>query len=159
MTAERFTFFFGPEHPFSQWHPSPFVLDGVAFACAEQAMMHGKATLFGDAATAAAILAAPTPARHKALGRQVKPFDAATWVQHRERIVMAASRAKYTQQPALRAALCATAGTTLVEASPYDKIWGIGLAASDPRAADRAQWQGQNLLGQILTRLRDELCG
>ena len=70
---------------------------------------------------------------------------------------MAGSRAKFTQNPELLQLLRATAGTTLVEASPYDRIWGIGLAAGDPPRQDPTQWRGQNLLGQILTRLRDEL--
>lgn len=157
--TERFTFFFRPEAVFSQWHPARFELGGNVFGCAEQYMMHGKAILFGDAEIAAEILEAASPGQHKALGRKVRGFDERTWKQHRERIVADGSRGKFTQNPALRQALLDTAGTELVEASPFDRIWGIGLAASDPRADDPARWRGQNLLGKILTRLRDELLG
>ena len=152
-----FTFFFTEASPFSQWYPCSFRDGALQFNCAEQYMMHGKAKLFGDAATAEKILAADHPRDHKALGRKVKPFDDAVWRRERERIVTTGSRLKYTQNPELLALLLATKGTTLVEASPYDKIWGIGLAAADPRAQDPAQWKGQNLLGKILTALRDEL--
>jgi len=152
-----FTFFFTEASPFSQWYRCSFTVEGRPFGCAEQFMMHGKALLFGDATTAAKILAADHPREHKALGRKVKPFDDATWRREREAIVLAGNRAKFTQNPALRELLLATAGTTLVEASPYDRVWGIGLAESDPRAKDPAQWRGQNLLGKVLTRLRDEL--
>jgi ribA/ribD-fused uncharacterized protein len=155
--SQAYTFFFTEASPFSQWYACRFEAHGHVFNCAEQYMMHGKAVLFGDAATAEKILLADHPRQHKALGRKVSPFDDKLWKRERENIVMAGSRAKFTQNAELRAALLATAGTTLVEASPYDKIWGIGLAASDPRAQDPAQWRGQNLLGQILTRLRDEL--
>jgi ribA/ribD-fused uncharacterized protein len=152
-----FTFFFTEASAFSQWYRATFVVDGATFGCAEQYMMYGKAQLFGDAAVAAEILAADHPRQHKALGRKVKPFDDRTWRLNREAIVRAGNHAKFTQSAELRAQLLATRGTTLVEASPYDRIWGIGLAASDPRAADPAQWKGQNLLGKILTALRDEL--
>ena len=152
-----FTFFFTEASPFSQWYRSAFTVDGVTFNCAEQFMMHGKARLFDDAATAQLILAADHPRDHKALGRRVKRFDDAAWKREREAIVLAGNRAKFTQNPDLLAQLLATRGTTLVEASPYDRIWGIGLAASDPKAQDPATWRGQNLLGKILTRLRDEL--
>lgn len=152
-----FTFFFTEASPFSQWYRCSFTVEGRPFGCAEQFMMHGKALLFGDAGTAAKILAAEHPREHKALGRKVKPFDDAVWRREREAIVLAGNRAKFTQNPALRELLLATAGTTLVEASPYDRVWGIGLAESDPRAKDPAQWRGQNLLGKVLTRLRDEL--
>jgi hypothetical protein len=157
MSRERFTFFYTEASPFSQWHRCAFVVDGHAFTCAEQFMMHGKAVLFGDAEVAAEILAADHPRTHKALGRKVRNFDNNVWLAERERIVRAGNRAKFTQAPALRAALVATAGTTLVEASPFDKIWGVGLAASNPKIHDRATWRGKNLLGVILTRLRDEL--
>jgi ribA/ribD-fused uncharacterized protein len=154
-----FTFFFTEASPFSQWYRCSFREGELQFNCAEQYMMHGKAMLFGDAATAHKILEADHPRQHKALGRKVKPFDDVVWRRERERIVTAGSRAKFSQNPELRELLLATRGTTLVEASPFDKIWGIGLGAGDPRAQHPEQWKGQNLLGKILTALRDELAG
>jgi hypothetical protein len=155
--TDRYTFFFRPESPFSQWHPSRFVVDGVTFVCAEQFMMHGKARLFDDAEVAAQILAATSPREHKALGRKVRGFDDAVWRRERERIVYDGNRAKFGQDRALLAALLATRGTELVEASPYDRIWGVGLSMDDPAIEDPTSWRGKNLLGRILTRLRDEL--
>ncbi|HVV84202.1 MAG TPA: NADAR family protein [Kofleriaceae bacterium] len=152
-----FTFFWRPDSPFSQWYARAFTVDGVSFACAEQFMMHGKARLFGDAEVAAQILATPDPRTQKALGRKVRSFDEHRWRKAREEIVYAGNRAKFTQHADLLAELLATAGTELVEASPMDTIWGIGLSSSNPRALDRATWRGQNLLGRILTRLRDDL--
>ncbi|CAN5882841.1 hypothetical protein BH11MYX2_BH11MYX2_15910 [soil metagenome] len=152
-----FTFFFTEAHPFSQWYPCAFTVGGRTFSCAEQFMMHGKALLFGDAETAEKILAAGHPKQHKALGRKVTPFDDVTWKSERVAIVKAGSHAKYTQNPELLEKLLATKGTMLVEASPFDRIWGIGLSAKDPRALDPAQWRGQNLLGKVLTELRDAL--
>ena len=152
-----FTFFFTEASPFSQWYRCSFTAGANKFNCAEQYMMHGKALLFDDAAAAAKILAADHPREHKALGRKVKGFVDTTWKREREAIVRAGNHAKFTQNPTLRELLLATKGTTLVEASPFDKIWGIGLAASDARAQDPQQWKGQNLLGKILTALRDEL--
>jgi len=152
-----FTFFFTEANPFSQWYRCTFTVGENTFNCAEQYMMHGKALLFADRETAAKILAADHPRQHKALGRKVKPFDDATWKRERAAIVRAGNHAKFTQNAELLDQLLATKGTTLVEASPYDKIWGIGLAATDPRAQDPAQWKGQNLLGKILTELRDQL--
>ena len=153
----EFTFFFTEANPFSQWYRCTFTVGENTFNCAEQYMMHGKALLFADRETAAKILAADHPRQHKALGRKVKPFDDATWKRERAAIVRAGNHAKFTQNAELLDQLLATKGTTLVEASPYDKIWGIGLAATDPRAQDPAQWKGQNLLGKILTELRDQL--
>jgi ribA/ribD-fused uncharacterized protein len=120
-------------------------------------MMHGKAILFGDAEIAEQILAVADPRAHKALGRKVRGFDEHAWRKAREEIVLEGNRAKFTQNPALLEALLATRGTELVEASPMDRIWGIGMGSSNPNATDRTKWKGQNLLGRILTRLRDEL--
>ena len=153
----RFTFFFTEASPFSQWYRCTFTASELSFNCAEQYMMHGKAVLFGDADVAAEILRTAHPKQQKALGRKVKNFDDRVWKRERENIVLAGSRLKYTQNPALLEQLLATKGTELVEASPYDRIWGIGLSAKDPRAQDPATWKGQNLLGKILTKLRDEL--
>lgn len=153
----KYTFFFTEASPFSQWYRGKFTVGGQEFNCAEQYMMWGKAMLFADAAVAAEILAADHPKTHKALGRKVKPYDEHVWRVNRERIVLEGNRAKFTQNPELRALLEATKGTEMVEASPFDKIWGIGLSAKDPRAQDPKQWKGQNLLGKVLTRLREEL--
>jgi len=155
--AERFTFFWSG--PFSQWALSPFVIDGVTYNCAEQWMMAGKARLFGDTRMEAMIMASPSPRDQKRFGRQVQGFDLTTWKAKAQAIVTEGSMAKYTQNPDYRDKLLATAGTTLVEASPHDRIWGIGLREDDPRAHDRASWPGKNWLGEILTAVRDELLG
>ncbi|WP_426753853.1 NADAR family protein [Myxococcus sp. Y35] len=153
----RFTFFWRDHSPFSQWHRVAFEVGGVRYTCAEQYMMAGKARLFGDTEVLARILASDAPKTHKALGRKVRHFDAAQWEQAREQIVYEGNRAKFTQNPSLLEALLATAGTELVEASPLDRIWGVGLSEEDPRIQDPAQWRGLNLLGKVLTKLREDL--
>jgi hypothetical protein len=159
MTGEqrRFTFFWRHESPFSQWHPVEFGVEGKRFVCAEQFMMHGKAVLFGDLKVAERILASASPKTHKALGRKVVGFDEQVWLRERERIVYEGNHAKFTQNAPLLAALLATAGTELVEASPMDRVWGVGLSEEDPRIQDPSLWRGQNLLGKVLTRLREDL--
>ncbi|WP_434390149.1 NADAR family protein [Melittangium boletus] len=156
-TRQVFTFFWRDASPFSQWHPSVFEWRGQRFLCAEQSMMYGKAMLFGDEESAARILQARTPKEHKALGRAVRGFEGSLWERERERIVYEGNHAKFTQNVALLEALRATAGTRLVEASPLDRIWGVGLAEEDPRIQDPARWRGLNLLGEVLTRLREDL--
>lgn len=151
----KYTFFWSG--PFSQWCHSPFTLDGLQFATAEQYMMYRKATLFDDTTIAKLIMATHDPRVQKKLGRAVSPYDDAKWLAIAEDVVYYGNRAKFTQNAVLHAALMATEGTVLVEASPYDTRWGIGLAADDPRALDRSQWLGDNRLGSILTRLRDDL--
>jgi ribA/ribD-fused uncharacterized protein len=152
---ETFTFFW--KSPLSQWQRAPFVVGGVAFTHAEQFMMYAKALLFGDHEAAALILQAATPREQQAIGRTVRGFDEAVWVLFREGIVYQANYARFSQNPDQCALLFATRGTTLVEASPHDLVWGIGLTADDPRALDRTQWRGLNLLGEALTRVREVL--
>jgi ribA/ribD-fused uncharacterized protein len=149
-------FFFWNGWP-SQWYPARFTVGGVAYLCAEQFMMAEKARLFGDEATRAKILATGSPRDHKALGRKVKPFDEARWTAACREIVYQGSVAKFEQNPDLCALLLATGDRTLVEASPSDCIWGIGLAADDPRALVRSSWRGTNWLGEALMRAREEL--
>jgi ribA/ribD-fused uncharacterized protein len=156
-TTERFTFFWRDDSPFSQWYPCAFTVEGVRYTCAEQYMMAGKARLFGDTHVLEQLLRSSHPKQQKALGRKVAPFDAARWEQERERIVHEGNHAKFTQNRALLDALLATAGTELVEASPLDRIWGVGLGAEDPRILDPRKWRGLNLLGKVLTRLREDL--
>jgi ribA/ribD-fused uncharacterized protein len=97
-----------------------------------------------------------SPKQQKALGRTVRGFSEPLWNEGAKEVVYKGSRAKYGQNPELKELLLSTAGTTLVEASPYDSIWGIGLRASDSRAKSRETWRGTNWLGETLTRLRDE---
>lgn len=141
----------------SQWWPAPFTLDGRTFATAEHYMMWGKAMLFGDEDSAERIRAARHPKQAKDLGRGIADFDEQRWVEHRYRIVVAANLGKFDQNPDERNFLLGTGDRVLVEASPVDAIWGIGLAADDPRAQDPATWRGQNLLGRALVEVRAAL--
>lgn len=141
----------------SQWWPATFTEDGHAFASAEHYMMAHKAWLFGDDDAASAILAAGHPGEAKKLGRTVKGFDEQTWNTHRFDIVVRGSVAKFGQHDSLKEFLLGTSGRVLVEASPHDRIWGIGLVASDSRAASPATWEGLNLLGFALMTAREML--
>ena len=108
---------------------------------------------------ASAILAEDDPVRHKALGRQVAAFSGDVWAAVARDVVFRGNVAKFSQHPDLLARLRATRGTTLVEASPQDRIWGVGLPRDDPRAAQRETWLGTNWLGDVLTEVRIALCG
>ena len=162
----KFLFFWGhqPERDgsigkgcLSQWWPCSFVVDGQAFSSAEHYMMWRKALLFGDADVAARVLAASSPGEAKALGREVSGFDDALWTATRLEIVVTGNLAKFGQDPALRSYLLGTGSRVLVEASPLDRVWGIGLTADDPRASDPASWLGLNLLGEALMEVRSRL--
>ncbi|EFL35198.1 conserved hypothetical protein [Streptomyces viridochromogenes DSM 40736] len=141
----------------SQWWPAPFTVDGVAYATAEHWMMAGKARLFGDADAERAVLAAGHPAEAKKAGRLVRGFDEAIWRRERFRIVVEGSVHKFGAHPELRGFLLNTGERVLVEASPVDRVWGIGLAADDEAAADPERWRGLNLLGFALMEARERL--
>ncbi|MFE9955279.1 NADAR family protein [Micromonospora sp. NPDC005299] len=141
----------------SQWWPAPFAVDGRTYATAEHWMMWHKAALFGDDGMAERVLTAAHPQRAKALGRQVRGFDEAIWAARRYDVVVAGSVAKFGQHAQLGRFLLGTGERVLVEASPVDRVWGIGLAADDPRAADPARWRGDNLLGFALMDARTAL--
>lgn len=141
----------------SQWWPAEFVVGGRAYPTAEHFMMSEKALLFGDADIAGQILRTTEPKEAKELGRQIVGFDEARWRQRRVEIVIEGNLAKFGQHPALRDYLLGTGDAVLVEASPLDRIWGIGLAAQDERAARPACWLGLNLLGFALMEVRSRL--
>ncbi|MFC9897924.1 NADAR family protein [Nocardia sp. NPDC127579] len=141
----------------SQWWPAEFTVGDNTFRSAEHYMMWGKAMLFDDTDTAARILAVKHPSQAKSLGRKVRGFDENAWSAARFDIVVTASVAKFGQHEPLADYLLRTGERVLVEASPVDRIWGIGLAADDPRADDPARWRGSNLLGFALMAARDQL--
>lgn len=141
----------------SQWWPAEFTEDGRRYRTAEHYMMVHKALLFGDEAAAEKILAAAHPGEAKKLGRAVGGFDEEVWAARRYDIVVRGNLAKFGQHPDLRDYLLGTGDRVLVEASPLDRIWGIGLAADDPAAASPSSWRGLNLLGFALMDVRDTL--
>ncbi|MFJ8362740.1 NADAR family protein [Streptomyces sp. NPDC093984] len=141
----------------SQWWPSPFTVDGVEYATAEHWMMASKARLFDDAEAERRVLQSPEPALAKKAGRLVRGFDEAIWERERFGIVVEGSVQKFAAHEELRDFLLGTGQRVLVEASPLDRVWGIGLAADDERAADPERWRGPNLLGFALMEARERL--
>jgi ribA/ribD-fused uncharacterized protein len=161
-----YVFFWGHRRPadgsitkscFSQWYEAAFQINGERFRTAEHYMMVRKARLFGDESAASLILAAATPNDAKSLGRKVRGFSEDMWLAHREEIVFTGSFAKFSQHSALGQFLLATGDAVLVEASPTDTIWGIGLAQDSPLARNPSSWQGLNLLGFALMKVRTRL--
>ena len=143
----------------SQWWPAAFSVNGVRYPTAEHFMMAEKARLFGDEAVRTEILKAGSPKEAKELGRQVRNFDEQAWADARFQLVVAGSLAKFSQNAELGKYLLGTRDRVLVEASPADRIWGIGLAADSAQAMDPEQWPGLNLLGFALMEARQRLCG
>ena len=142
---------------FSQWYESPFTVGPDSYATAEHFMMAEKAALFGAGEIREKILKAPTPGAVKALGRTIEGFDEAVWRAHRFDIVVRANSAKFGKHEALGAYLKQTGDRILVEASPVDAIWGIGLAQDDDGADKPQLWRGLNLLGFALMEVRAQL--
>lgn len=152
--TETLVLFYGG--PFSQWYPSTFEIDGVLYNTAEQFMMAMKADYFGDHETKEKILATNNPSEQKALGRQVSNFDKEAWDAVSRGYVYQANMAKFSIEK-LKKILLDTEDRELVEASPYDKIWGIGLGVDDPKSLDKTQWRGTNWLGEVLMKVRKDL--
>lgn len=162
----RYVFFWGHQPApdgsvtkscFSQWWEAPFTSDGHTYPTAEHYMMAGKARLFGDMEMHGKILQATHPKQAKELGRKVKGFDEAAWVAKRFELVVAGNLAKFAQHAELKAFLLGTGQRVIVEASPVDRIWGIGMKGDDANAEKPEQWRGLNLLGFALMEVRDRL--
>lgn len=141
----------------SQWWRQDFVVAGVTYPSAEHWMMAEKARLFTDSELLKRILAAPSPAEAKKLGREIRGFMPELWETHKYQVVKTGNFHKFRQHQPLADFLLATNGWILVEASPVDTIWGIGLAADAADAENPARWQGPNLLGFALMEVRDQL--
>lgn len=164
----KYVFFWGHTPPrdgtvdkscFSQWFSCRFTYEGKSFATAEHYMMYKKALLFSDMDCADKILAAKNPGAAKALGRSVKGFDQAVWNEHCFEIVVQANVLKFKQNDDLSTFLNNTKKRVLVEASPKDTIWGIGLDERAEGVENPANWRGQNLLGFALMEARSRMTG
>ena len=145
-----------PYGVFSQWAISKFVIDDKVYSCAEQYMMAEKARLFKDTEIENKIMSATTPTQFKQLGRKVKNFNQEVWDKNAYDIVVRGNYEKFKQNEYLLNILKSTESKVLVEASPYDKIWGIGMKADDYRAKYPRYWNGKNLLGKALVDVRSE---
>ena len=141
----------------SQWQKCFFEIDGVSYSSAEQYMMAEKARTFGDDETLEKILSAKLPEKIKALGREVKGFDGKKWDSIKFKVVVRGNMAKFSQNRELLSFLLGTGDATLVEASPKDSIWGVGLKEGDRDILDPDKWKGENLLGKALMEVRSNL--
>lgn len=185
LINEDYTFFWKTKSPFSQWFKSDFIAttcliiglgsgqeykikkndligeyfqsETHTYSSMEQFMMFHKAIIFLDLESAKEVMNTNNVREIKELGRQVKNFDEEIWQFYRSKVVYEGNKAKFSQNEELKRALIATKGTTLVEAAYNDSIWGIGLSEDDPKSRNRKTWKGKNLLGEILTILREEI--
>lgn len=165
---EDVVLFWKTSSPFSQFHPCRFVVTftnesddnkdiDFTFTSAEQYMMYMKAVTFKDFDIADKILNETVPKKIKALGRKVKNFKNKKWNSVKFDIVKEGNIYKFSQNKDLKKALRDTGDKILVEASPYDRIWGIGMGRSNPDVYDPSKWKGQNLLGKALMDVREYL--
>lgn len=142
---------------FSNWAHAEFYMNGRHFKNSEQAFMYLKAELFGDTAIMEQILANPNPMMDRIYGRKVKAFDAAVFDAKKYQMMVDVCYEKFTQNTELKELLLSTGDAILAEASPKDKIWGVGLRVDDPDFTDPGKWRGTNLLGQALMEVRNRI--
>lgn len=154
--TDKYVLFWGTI--FSNFAHTPYIsFDGIKFSCTEQEFMYRKAKLFNDEEIANKILKTSDPKVIKFLGRKVKNFDNVIWDNIRYDVMYSACYSKFTQNEKAKKELLSYPNKEFVEASPFDRIWGIGLGEYDYRANDSNQWKGKNLLGKIITQIRDEI--
>lgn len=139
----------------SQWWGSPFLVNEILYKTAEHWMMSQKALLFEDTISFQKIISSETPAEAKSMGRQVCNFNEDIWISKRAEIVVQGTLHKFSQNEELRQFLINTKDNILVEASPVDTIWGIGMAADNEKIENPNCWKGLNLLGFALMEVRD----
>lgn len=141
--------------PFSNWHPAKMTYKGQNFENSEQAFMWEKAMTFKDYEIAEKILQTPAPNQNKSLGRKVKNYDEKIWEEKRFDIMFDVCLAKFTQNDDLRKELYRC--NNFVESSPYDKVWGIGMGEYEDGIEDPKNWDGLNLLGEVLNKVKSKL--
>lgn len=150
------THFFFYKSALSQWHMVDFYVEGIKFSCSEQYHMAKKALLFDDINSYIKIMDAKHPRDMQLLGRKIKFFKQNVWDEFKYEIVYNGNYARFDQNQEQCDLLLSTKGT-LVEASPTDLIYGVGLSINDPLIKNPNNWKGQNLLGKILTKIRNDL--
>jgi ribA/ribD-fused uncharacterized protein len=148
-------YFFSDKDYMSNFYYSDFVVNNTKYICNEQYIMAQKALLFNDNDAFNQIMQCTKPYNMKQAGRKVKNFSDSIWLQHRNKILQDGLYAKFSQNANLRNKLLNTGNKTLVEASPYDKIYGVGLGENDEKILDENNWKGQNLLGYTLMNVRN----
>jgi ribA/ribD-fused uncharacterized protein len=154
-TTDKHVFFW--DGIYSQWYWADMVIDNIEYNSCEQYMMHQKALLFGDTDIAELIMQETNPREQKKFGRQIKGFDKSIWDKNCMSIVYEGNYAKFTQNPELKEQLLATGDRVLVEASPFDNIWGIGMGENDENVDDPSFWLGLNLLGSAIMLVRNQI--
>jgi ribA/ribD-fused uncharacterized protein len=154
-TTNKYVFFWNGIY--SQWHKANMTIDGITYNSCEQYMMHQKALTFGDTEIAKLIMEETNPREQKKYGRMIKNFDKSVWDKVCLSIVIKGNYFKFSQNSDLKAALLLTGKRILVEASPVDNIWGIGMAEDDVNIEHPMCWKGLNLLGQAITIVKQEL--
>lgn len=166
VPESKFLFFWGHQPSkdgtitktcFSQWWLSSFEVNDVTYKTAEHWMMAKKAELFKDQEILEKIIKCNSPAEAKKLGRKVRNYDDKIWLENRFEIVKKGNFHKFSQNPDLKTFLLNTNDRVIVEASPVDPIWGIGMASDHTEALNPEKWKGLNLLGFALMEVRDEL--
>jgi ribA/ribD-fused uncharacterized protein len=155
--TEEFIFYFSEDSLYSHWYKCDFFVAGEKYCCVEQYLMYRKAILFGDNDVAKKIMNSSRPSWHRMLGKQITGFDKKKWHDHCRTFSLEGNLAKFSQNPVLKEALMQSAGKFFAEASPYDRVWGIGLSLSNPQNLVRANWRGKNWAGESLDATRKEL--
>lgn len=152
-----FVFFWKPNEKngfMSQWYEAEIYIGGIKYINCEQYMMASKAMLFGDKEVYEKIMKEINPAKIKKLGKEVRNFDERKWNLHKYRIILEGNFAKFSQNDDLLSLLFETEDAILAEASPYDRIYGIGMKADNPDVEDTYKW-GENLLGSAIMAVRN----
>lgn len=153
-------FFHLPEEPngyLSNWYPSVFTIDGITFSSSEQYIMYRKCKIFGDDASAAAILATDDPAKQQAIGQGASGFDGTVWNGMKQVVAYRALLAKFSQNENLKQQLLDTGNAYLVECAHKDIIWACGIRLTEEERYDISKWRGQNILGFVLMEVREAL--
>jgi ribA/ribD-fused uncharacterized protein len=161
MSSTTFIYFWKhdeiPYGVFCNWSPHSIQIDEITFATAEHALMFGKAILFKDEEASKKLITSKDPKEAKSIGRTVKDFDEQIWDQHKFTIMCKVLLAKVNQHKIIKDLLLTTQDATIVEASPLDDIWGIGLGAKKAALVGPSKWKGQNLLGKAWEYVRNEI--